>query len=327
MFLLLHTPYDKIGLLVGISNFFFWYNRKMGYSYEKTGTTSSGVVYHFGSILLTIGWFIIWISINAIHAIPNSNYIYFPIYYSNRLFISIIGIFCIIVVTWLSSYALDESNNDDVTTKLDQYMNGVGFGISKYYFSYVYEVKYVMIFSWFILSICPFTYLYMMNNIWEPIILSTSILLVGIIISIQYEYGLRACNMQLYSRLNHLLIYSYMLVIGLLYWISGLMAAVLSLIGVILIRFGMSILHHDRKRGHDWLMNESSINSNEQNLVDENIDINNATKLMSTTTTTTDINSINKATSTINPNYTSYSIGPVLYIAGMLLFAWGLSIP
>lgn len=269
----------------------------MGVCYNRTGRPSKGTVYHMGGILLTVGWFLLWVSLNAINALPSSTFsLYLPIYFSERLKLVIIGIVLIICVHWSSSYAYDDDRRYDVNSEKedevldDRVTQGPGFGIGQYFLGHIYHVKFMIILSWIVLSLCSFTHLYMMSTIWQPITLCCSIVLSGTILAIQNEYGIVRRNESCFWKTFAFGAVVWIALPFVAQWNTGQTAFNFVNVGVYFIMAGTLSLSRDRKRDLYFLRPMSS-------------------------------------TKIINPQYSVYSTGPVLYTIGMITLGWGLSIP
>jgi len=263
-------------ILVTVSWYVFWYNRKRGDSFDLCNVEDMRApVFHPGGILLATGWGILWMSMNAINSLAEW---VVPIYWTSRTQCALVGMALVVSTQWAVDYAHDEY----VDPKTVETPSA---SAKTFWLNGALEIRIVYFVSWCCLAFTALLPTYA-AKLGLGLVLFLAIWLQGFAISQQQIAGLRAGSEIAFKNWLRVSTGIYALIVILTGIHSGLIAALLSLGGIILQQWGRVQLHRDRKRGAHWM-----------------------------------------ATEQVNTSFTVYSQGVLLIPAGMMLWAWGLSIP
>jgi hypothetical protein len=261
--------------------YIFWFHRKRGDSYDRTGIPNTGaVVFHAGGPLILAGWFMMWVSFNLLEIqqpmmMWGVGAFYLPVYWTSRTAMACEGAFAIIAAYWLINHAHDEHFDGD-----NHIIN-----MSRSRCTSVTDIRLSFVVSYAILGIA--SYLSAVGQKWfYPTLIFLTIVTTGFAAGVQQVLGLRAGDagkLHRWSRVTLILmtIWSVLVLIC-----HGWRAGILVYLGTITMSMGYGRLHHDRKRGAFWLQ-----------------------------------------TDTANPHVDVYSFGVLVFPLGVLLLAWGMSLP
>ena len=263
-------------ILVTVSWYVFWFNRKRGDSFDRCNVEDvRAPVFHPGGILLAAGWGILWMSMNAVNSLAEW---VVPIYWTSRAQCAMVGMALVVSTQWAVDYAHDEY----VDPKTAETPSAPA---KKFWLNGALEIRIVYCVSWCILAFTALLPMYA-AKLGIGLVLFLAIWLQGFAVSQQQIAGLRAGSEIAFKNWLRVSTGIYALIVILTGIHSGLIAALLSLAGITVQQWGRVQLHRDRKRGAHWM-----------------------------------------ATEQVNTSYTVYSQGVLLIPAGMMMWAWGLSIP
>jgi len=295
-------------VLITASWYAFWYQqRKRGDSYDRCGVERNGngnggaVLFSWGGPLLAAGWCGVWLSLNAVHALPASSWYYIGIYWTRRAQCALLGVALVTAAQWAVDYAHDEyhiestagagaqtdldtavaDNNNNNSTQTKQ-QNKV------FLLNGVLEIRIVYYVSWCVLALTAFLPTYA-AQLHLATALFAAIALQGYATSQQHIAGLRAGSERAYTKWQRAVWFLYLVIAILTACHSGFWAFLLSAVGVVVQQVGRRLLHRDRKRGAHWMSTQTINNSGSA--------------------------------------FTVYSYGVLLVPTGMLIWAWGLSMP
>lgn len=269
-----------------VAPIFLYKNRKMGETWEKEGQVNPNqTMFNFGGPLTAFGWFWFWVGVNSTSANSESPYI-LPFYFTTRAPLAFIGSTLIIVIAWMAFYAMDEFPDYEKVMREDP--NSVpGFGVAGIYFGQTSEVKLVFSTAWLITGIAAF-----LPDDFDisSIILFFVIATVGFALSGMHEAGMAGGDWPSFSLWGKVTCGLAFVMILLLVTTSGVTAALLCTVALLLSAEGLYLIQLDRKRGHEWMLTA-------------------------------------KDEPEVQSNSSVFSFGPLIFTLGMTLFGWGMSIP
>jgi hypothetical protein len=234
-------------LCIGLSYGPFWLARKRGDAHDRASVLHPNpTLFHPGGPMLAFGWVLFWISMNSVGLHPR--YMYLPIYFTIRTGLAFVGAILIVTVYWVAGYAHDdymEDPHDGSKPKpLHTYLLGRNF-----------ELRAAFAGAWLVLASAAFFPFYAEGYIVPPI-LFLLVALQGLAVGVQHTVGLRARapgKLFKWTRATDLI---YVAMSVAVYFLGGLAATGLVLVGCTMITGGWMVLHSDRKRGKYWVDND-----------------------------------------------------------------------
>jgi hypothetical protein len=104
---------------IAIAPNLLWYCRKRGDTYDRAAIlTPRPVMYNVGGPLLVTGWLMLWVAMNYIQE-ENPDRRYIPIYLSSRTAVAFEGAITIFAAYWATGYAHDEHDDPDQIVALE----------------------------------------------------------------------------------------------------------------------------------------------------------------------------------------------------------------
>ena len=274
----------------------FWHKRKRGDSYDRCSVENiaQASTYSWGGPLLAMGWCGFWLSFNAVRAIPKW---YIGIYWTSRAQCALLGVFLVTVGQWAIDYAHDEYKVSEASTtvnpdsNLEKQENEVGNNNNnnRNKLFLLNGILEIRIVHYASWFVLASTAFlpFYIARLYWAAALFGAILLQGYATSQQHILGLRAGSEVAYEKRQRATWCIYLLIVTFTAFHSGVWACILSAVGIVVQQCGKWFLHRDRKRGVHWM----------------------ATQMVN------------------DQNFKVYSYGTLLVPTGMLIWAWGLSMP
>jgi hypothetical protein len=104
---------------IAIAPNLLWYCRKRGDTYDRAAIlTPRPVMYNVGGPLLVTGWLMLWVAMNFIKE-ENPDRRYIPIYLSSRTAVAFEGAITIFAAYWATGYAHDEHDDPEQIAALE----------------------------------------------------------------------------------------------------------------------------------------------------------------------------------------------------------------
>ena len=289
------------GLCIATAPYFLFKARRKGEVVDETsGNTKHGTsaslanipenrvyVFNLGGPVMVTGWFIWWLAMNAIHAMPENFFL--QIYNVNRTYVAFAGAVLVVLVYWMTGYALDATPSvNDKEDALDMVKNAPAFGAGNVFFGDANEIPFAMVFAW---GVFGFSVFWPQIVEWVPFVVFALFLAVGYSMAKQQIAGLREKDLEALSRWGKCVDVGLILsALAIGFYRRGV-AVVLMVIGLFLVSYGALALHADRKIGRAWIRQ-----------ADASIPI----------------------LSNNHPQVFSY--GALAFPLGMIILAWGLSV-
>lgn len=207
---------------------------------------------------MTMGWFWLWIAMNAVLAIPDGNG--YLIFVSGvRAILSFLGVTLVIVVVWLVGYAVDERGDksaivlEEGTLDSEQQETVYAFGQAGHVGGSLWEIKVAVSLAWLVLAVAPLLPWYRVGPVLT--LTSATIVLIGILAGQVLEHLSRR-NMVGVLKWSQRLA-AGLVALGILTSCKGVTPAVLVWLALACLVGGCKIMDKDRKRGLQWLVGAS----------------------------------------------------------------------
>lgn len=283
------------GASIAIAPNLLWFCSKRGDTYDRAAVRNPRpVLYNVGGPLLVAGWFMFWVAMNCIEAIPDRRYL--PLYWTSRTAVAFEGAVSIFAAYWASGYAQDEHDETDPatatsnTTQPSSIVDGHGSRpfrpLKSFLFGRVMEMRMAFVVSWFMMAVSAFLPTYSAGGRFSSIILFLALAAQGFAIGVQHVLGIRAGDEHKLQKWSRVASAIFGFIVLFLFITKEFAAGLLAFLGTIAMGLGWMILQKDRKRGDFWM-----------------------------------------ETGQANPSWTVYSNGVLLFTVGLLMFAWAMSIP
>ena len=290
---------------VTASWYVFWNHRKRGDAYDRCGVEcpARASTFSAGGPLLAAGWCGYWLSLNAVSVIlPHWSYI--GIYWTSRAECALLGAILVTASQWAVDYAHDEYDAAPTTTTTLESPDNTNPNLNDDENNHhdnsnsnnnnnskvlLHNVVHIRIVHYTSWFVLAFAAFlpFYLTRIYWAVALFGVMLLQGYATSQQHLLGLRAGSELAYTKRQRAIWLLSVATAVLTGCHSGPYAGILSAVGMVVQQSGQWRLHRDRKRGAEWM-----------------------------------------ATQTVkDQQFQVFSYGALLVPTGMMIWAWGLSMP
>jgi hypothetical protein len=198
-------------------------------------------LFNLGGPILVVGWFLWWVSMNCVYAIPDR--LFLQMFFSSRSYVAFTGAALIVLVYWMVGYALEANVANNVKS-------APAFGVASLFFGDASEIPVAMVGAW---GIFGFAVFWPVPVGWIPYAVFPVLLAVGYSMAMQQTAGLREHDVDAVSRWARCVDVGLLVKILLIGCYGRGLAVALMLVGLVLSSYGSLTIHHDRKFGHMWL--------------------------------------------------------------------------